>query len=207
MKKIFLLTVIVTSFITCNSDNGKTSTKTDDDTNLNGMLGPIADFFIRLVDREGNWIKGIEEKEMQLLVADSNWNILEEQPDNTPGVFHAPSLWKIEKIYNYIKGEEEDTYIKTDLSVLSITTFFKHFLSYRQNNETYGDYIVLKIDENTSLNIQLFHKEYYNHVGPCIEKFICNGIEYINLESYTYYHNGRYIESTRGPKINDIIIE
>jgi len=204
MKKIFLLTAIITAFITCNSDN--TSAKTDDATNQNnGMLGPISSLFIRLVDKEGNWIEGIEEKEMKLFVADSYWNILEEQPDNTPGVFHALPLWFIEKKYNYVEGEEEDTYIKTDLLTLSITTYFKDFLNNDQNNETYGDYVVLHIDENTSINIQLFYKEFYNRVSPCIEKFVCNGIEYTNVESIPNYRNGK--DATGRQKINDIVIE
>jgi|GEM_PF-752573 len=204
MKKIFLLTAMITAFITCNSDN--TLARTDDTTNQNGMLGPISNLFIRLVDKEGNWIEGIEEKEMKLFVADSYWNILEEQPDNTPGVFHALPLWSIEKNYNYVEGEEEDTYIKTDLLTLSITTYFKDFLNNDQNNGTYGDYIVLKIDENISLNIQLFYKEFYNHVSPCIEKFVCNGIEYINLE-YNNPDDPDPRNRALMQKINDIVIE
>jgi len=51
----------------------------------------------------------------------------------------------------------------------------------------------------------LFYKEFYNYSGPCIEKFICNGKEYINLEIIPNYRNGQ--GAVRGEKINDIVIE
>jgi len=178
MKKIFLL-VIMMCFVAC--DNAK-----DEYVPTCCQLGPIANFHIRLVDTQGNWIVGIEEKEMKLLVADSEWNILEEQPDNTPGVFHALSLWNIEKIYkhcNLTKNEEEEEFcIWEELISLEITTFFKYFNLYKNNNnnETYGDYIVLQIDDNRYINIQLKYVEKENHVSSSIDKFICNGVEYDN---------------------------
>jgi len=198
MKKIFLFTVIIASFITCSDHNEKNDEKS--------MLGPIPTFLIRLVDTQGNWIEGIEEKEMQLFVADSNWNILKEQPDNTPGAFYFHPLWRIKKRYNYVgNGKEEFIGGKKELLSIEIFTFLS-VLSYNpKNDETFGEYLVLQIDENTSLNIQLVHKEFFNHVGPCIEKFICNGIEYINIESIPNYRNGE--DAAGQQKINDIVIE
>jgi len=50
----------------------------------------------------------------------------------------------------------------------------------------------------------LFYKEFYNYSGPCIEKFVCNGKEYINLEYVTDYDTGSraLIQNT-----HDIVIE
>jgi len=193
MKKIFLLTIVV-SFITCKSDNLD---------NQQSALGPIEYFFIRLVDKEGIMIDGLEEKEMQLFVADSNWNILEPQPENYNSWLSNPFyLWGIKKEYNYVGNGKEE------LINIVIGVNFKQLSYYDDTkDETYGDYVVLQIDENTSLNIQLFYKEFYNR-GACIEKYICNGIEYISLESVTYYCDGQYVEGPAGePKINDIVIE
>jgi len=198
MKKIFLLTVIITSFIVCNNDGEKTPIEIDDESFINGVLGPVVSFFIRLVDSEGNWIDRIEEKELKLFVADSNWNILEEQPDNTAGVFFDHPLWWTEKNYKDIGNG------KKDLLFIEIFTLLKH-LDYI-NDETYGDYIVLQIDENTSVNIQLFYNEFYNHAGLCIEKFICNGQDYINLEIIPDYHDDGK-GAVAWQKINDIVIE
>jgi len=204
MKKIFLLTAIITSFIACNSDSGKTlPVITDDNPNLNGELGPITGFLIRLVDSEGNWIEGIEEKEMKLLVADSDWNILNEQPDNTPGVFYDHSLWGIGKEYNWIgNGKEEFIGGKKELLYIVIVTSLKNLSYFEKNDDTYGEYLVLQIDENTSLYIQLFYKEYHNFAGHCIEKFICNGKEYMNLEYVGVEGNKALMQNT-----HDIVIE
>jgi len=147
-KMIFLLTILVTALLSCDNEEKKQD-------NNSGELGPIASFFIRLVDTEGNWIEDVEEKEMKLLVADSNWNI-------TPGVFYDHSMWWIEKHYNYV-GNEKEEFIgeKKELLSIEITTYLKD-LSYSKNNDdTYEEYLVLQIDENTSLNIQLFYKEFY----------------------------------------------
>jgi len=193
MKKMFFLLTIAALLMVCCSDNEETN---------NSMLGPIDSFLIRLIDTDGNWIEGIEEKEMKLVVADSNWNILDEQPNNAPGTFYDHPLWWIEKHYNYVEnGKEEFIGGKKELLSLDVTIFFK----YIKNDKTYGNYIVLQIDENTSLNIQLFYKEFYNHAGPCIEKFICNGKEYINIESVTNYRYGK--DGVKEVKINDIVIE
>jgi len=132
MKKIFLFIITVCFFIACNSDNGKVPTKTDDNPNLSGVLGPILHFYIRLVDTQGNWINGIEEKQMKLLVADSNWNILDEQPNNTPGVFYDHPIWGIEKQYNYV-GNGKEEFIGGKKELLRVYSFrdrrkyiFKH---------------------------------------------------------------------------------
>jgi len=39
-------------------------------------------FFISLVDQTKNWIEDIDQKELKLFVADSEWNILDTQPEN-----------------------------------------------------------------------------------------------------------------------------
>jgi len=94
MKKIFLLTAL---YITvCSCDNK------DYYERKGPVHPPINSFFIRLVDKEGNWIEGIEEKEMQLFVTDSNWNILDPQPDSEVYLSHLdnPIFWAIQKHYN-----------------------------------------------------------------------------------------------------------
>jgi len=167
MKKIFLLTIIA-SFTTC----------CDDIETNNGMLGPIRDLSIRLVDTEGNWIEGIEEKEMQLFVADSNWNILEPQPENyNPWSSNPFYLWGIKKEYNYVgNGKGEFVGGKKELLRIYVGAAFRNDTKYRYryrdiiDDETFGDYVVLQIDENTSLNIQLFYKEFSNYMDTCIEK-------------------------------------
>jgi len=201
MKKIFLLTVIITSFIACNNDSEKKTIKIDNEPVLGGELGPIVSLFIRLVDSEGNWIDRIGKKELKLFVADSNWNILEEQPNNAPGIFYDHSLWWTGKCYNNTENGKEK-----ELLYIEIVTFLGDLRYYDYiNDKNYGDYIVLQIDENTSINIQLFYKEFYNHSGLCIEKFICNDKEYVNLEIIPDYHYGK--GAVAGQKINDIVIE
>jgi len=106
--------------------------------------------------------------------------------------------------YNYKKNEkgEEIRDGKKELLYIHIYSGFGNIRHYNSiNDETYGDYVVLKIDENTSINIQLFYKEFLNR-GACIEKFICNGVEYINLEYVGEEGNKALIQKT-----NDIIIE
>jgi len=179
-------------------------------------------FLIRLVDTEGNWIKGIEEKEMKLLVADSQFNILDLQPkkyDPVSGEWIENYLWGIKKFYNYAgTGEEEFIGGKKELVFIEVGAYFDNIANHFRDgisietylsyfDITYSDYyIVLQIDEKTSLKIQLFYKEFFNH-GICIEKIICNGKEYISLESVPYYRNGMYVKGARGPKTNDIVIE
>jgi len=200
MKKIFLLTLLI--LITA-CDNSK-----DNDINSNGMLAPIGHFCIRLVDTKGNWIESVEEKEMQLLVADSNWNPLDPQPENYSYSLKNPFyLWSIKKKYNYT-GNGKDEFIggKKELLLIEVGSGFKSISNFDYiNDKTFGDYVVLKIDENTSLNIQLFYKEFFNR-GECIEKFVCNGKEYINIEYVNPYdpdpRNRALIQ-----KINDIVIE
>jgi len=200
MKKIFLLTAIITSFLSCDNEEKKQN-------HTNGMLGPITFFSIRLVDVQGNWIEGIEEKEMELLVADSNWKTLDPQPENySYSLDNNPFYsWGIEKHYDYVRNEKGEAIEKKVLLYIEIFTLLKDLSYDPKNDDTYGGYVVLKIDENTSLNIQLFYKEFYNFAGPCIEKFICNGKEYINIESVTNYRYGK--DGVKEVKINDIVIE
>jgi len=95
MEKIFLLTLLILT-TACGNDKNEFN---------NGQLAPILGFSVRLVDSEGNWIEGIEEKEMKLLVADSDWNILKKQSDNN---LYPNPFWRIEKDYNYVgNGKEE----------------------------------------------------------------------------------------------------
>jgi len=60
---------LIITFLYCDNEKKKQDEK--------GFLGPITHFLIRLVNSEGNWIEGIEEKEMKLLIADREWNILD----------------------------------------------------------------------------------------------------------------------------------
>jgi len=199
MKKIFLVTVLYVMFCSCDS-------KDHYDRKIGTGLPPINTFSIRLLDTRGNWIEGIEEKEMQLLVADSNWNTLDPQPENYDYSGKPFYLWSIEKIYNYVRNEKGEAIEKKELVIIEIGSGFKNIRHYDYiNDETFGDYIVLKIDENTSLNIQLLYKEFLWR-GLCIEKFICNGIEYTNIE---YANPNAPDPRTRAliQKINDIVIE
>jgi len=158
MKKIFLL-VIATCLINCNWD--------DDDYIC--CVSPILNFSIRLVDKEGNWIEGIEEKELQIFVADSNWNILEEQPEKS----------------SYVDGDPRPpvckSYDRENSGKLIGILIDTYVLFFSKDGERFGDYLILQIDENKSINIQLiFEKE---HKWFKIEKIVCNGKEYLIHET------------------------
>jgi len=124
---------------------------------------PNWSFLIRLVDSEGNWIEGIEEKEMKLLVADNQWNILDKQPKIPP---EDSDYYPIQKIYNL--HSKNISYVLIN----ACTMFFSI------NEKRFGDYLILRIDEKTDIKIQLIFREKYRWF--IIEKVICDGKEYIN---------------------------
>jgi len=159
MKKIFLVLTIV-SFISCSSDNNN---KGNDDDIILDMPPSDLNFLISLVDQTKNWIEDFDQKELKLFVADSEWNILDTQPEN-PLCENNPNKCSVQKSYN---PESKN------LEYIRIKTYYTFFL---EGGEKMGDYLILKIGEDIFINIQLIFEKGYEWFR--IEKFICNGKEY-----------------------------
>jgi len=167
MKSIFIFTITF-CLITCSSDSYNDNENKPHD--ISYAQPSINAFFIRLIDENGNWIEDIEEKDLQLLFADSQWNILEPFPKG----YYWEQSWGIIKQPNLVKNDnEEELSVGEGILCIGIYTDI-----YQINDGQVGDYLILKIDEDTSVNIQLLYVEKYNRSGLCIEKIIIKGQEY-----------------------------